>query len=420
MRMPTVDQLALSVIMFTLLLTGGVLSPHAATAATYYVATNGVDSNPGTQSQPFRTIVKGVSSLHAGDTLYIRQGTYNEQIGYPNPYPPSGTSWSNATTIAGYPGEAVTIKPSGFGVVIFGAGAGLSYIILDNLIIDGLDTGTPCVSGNSSVHFGDNHHIRLQNSEVRNAPNNNISGGNFIEVLNSRVHDACFYGFYMSGHNNLFDGNTVYNNGGFGYHIFHFGASDVNDNVLRNNIIYGNGFGALAQANHSGTDNAVIMANGSNNAFYNNIVYGNSHGVTLAYSFGTNLQAYNNTIYNNYTGITIHTSDTGTTNQVYVKNNIVYGNRDSNINDTVNDPSHITFGPNVCDRSGLGCSVVGDPQFVNASNNDFHLKSSSLALHASDTGGEVGAYTNGGGPGSGGGKVTLPAPKNLKTISVAP
>ncbi len=45
-------------------------------AATYYVATNGSDSNPGTISQPWLTIQKGFSSIAAGDILYIRGGTY--------------------------------------------------------------------------------------------------------------------------------------------------------------------------------------------------------------------------------------------------------------------------------------------------------------------------------------------------------
>ncbi|MHC4575412.1 MAG: right-handed parallel beta-helix repeat-containing protein [Planctomycetota bacterium] len=44
---------------------------------TYCVATDGNDSNPGTQRQPFRTVRKAVATVHAGDTIYIRGGTYN-------------------------------------------------------------------------------------------------------------------------------------------------------------------------------------------------------------------------------------------------------------------------------------------------------------------------------------------------------
>jgi hypothetical protein len=47
-------------------------------AATYYVATNGADSNAGTSNAPFATPQKAVtlSALTAGDTIYVRGGTY--------------------------------------------------------------------------------------------------------------------------------------------------------------------------------------------------------------------------------------------------------------------------------------------------------------------------------------------------------
>jgi hypothetical protein len=48
-----------------------------ASATTHYVSTNGSDNNPGTISQPFVTWQKGFSTIKAGDTLYIRGGTYS-------------------------------------------------------------------------------------------------------------------------------------------------------------------------------------------------------------------------------------------------------------------------------------------------------------------------------------------------------
>jgi hypothetical protein len=41
-----------------------------------YVATNGSDTNPGTKTLPFKTIAKAVSVITAGDTIFIRGGTY--------------------------------------------------------------------------------------------------------------------------------------------------------------------------------------------------------------------------------------------------------------------------------------------------------------------------------------------------------
>jgi hypothetical protein len=46
----------------------------------YYVSTAGSNSNPGTQSQPWRTIQKAASTIVAGDTVIVQAGTYNEIV----------------------------------------------------------------------------------------------------------------------------------------------------------------------------------------------------------------------------------------------------------------------------------------------------------------------------------------------------
>ncbi len=61
-------------------LAGLFLAAHLARAATWYVATNGSDANSGSSNAPFATPQKAVatnSALAAGDTIYIRGGTYN-------------------------------------------------------------------------------------------------------------------------------------------------------------------------------------------------------------------------------------------------------------------------------------------------------------------------------------------------------
>ena len=50
-------------------------------AATYYVSPTGSDSNPGSITQPFKTIGKLSSVMQAGDIAYIRGGTYQSTAG---------------------------------------------------------------------------------------------------------------------------------------------------------------------------------------------------------------------------------------------------------------------------------------------------------------------------------------------------
>ena len=46
----------------------------------YFVSTDGDDQNPGTYEEPWRTISKAAGTVTAGDTVYIRGGTYEEQV----------------------------------------------------------------------------------------------------------------------------------------------------------------------------------------------------------------------------------------------------------------------------------------------------------------------------------------------------
>ncbi len=119
----------------------------AAYAATYYTATTGFDSNPGTIEQPFKTIVKGVHSMRAGDTLKIREGTYAERLHHNSRVVfPSGTSWTNAVTIAAYPGERVVLQPGSGGSVV-SIETAKQYIIFDSLIFDAINANSESTIG---------------------------------------------------------------------------------------------------------------------------------------------------------------------------------------------------------------------------------------------------------------------------------
>jgi parallel beta-helix repeat protein len=290
-------------------LLNGVLSSRAATAATYYVATTGNNDNPGTQAQPFRTIQKGLDTLRAGDTLYLRGGKYNEGIRHSKKQPvPSGTSWTNPVTIAGYPGENVTLRG---GVSLMTYGDSLRYLVFDNLSLDGRGF---------YVRGPEAQHIRFQNSEVKNSPTHGIQGYDaaYIEFINLKVHDngstRLHHGFYVAMQHMLIDGCDIYNNSGYGIHIYDRNCTtyDCADNTtIRNNSIHDNR-----------AENGVVLGYGSNIVFSNNLIYNNPSGVAVRYGKPTNIQIDGNTIYNGHYGIRIHAGSTRT----IIQDNILYQN----------------------------------------------------------------------------------------------
>jgi len=69
-------------------------------SSTWFVATNGSDSNPGTLGAPFKTIQHAATIANTGDVVDIRGGTYHETV----------TPSHNGVTFQNYNNEAVTIS----------------------------------------------------------------------------------------------------------------------------------------------------------------------------------------------------------------------------------------------------------------------------------------------------------------------
>ena len=81
-------------------------SPFLLSQTNYYVAKNGSNSNSGTSiSSPFLTISHAVSQINPGDKIYIRRGTYHEEIIIDNIDSTNG----NETLISNYNSEQVII-----------------------------------------------------------------------------------------------------------------------------------------------------------------------------------------------------------------------------------------------------------------------------------------------------------------------
>jgi parallel beta-helix repeat protein len=298
--------------------------------------------------------------LRPGDILYIKQGTYTEALIHNIP---RGNSWTQAVTIAAYPGHVVTLRPSGTGSVLRFIEP-QQYIIVRGLVLDAGGVAGDVVKITSSGSGSAAHHIRIDDCEVKNGTMNGImttDGAHSNEFIGLDVHDngrSDFnHGMYLSTDSNLVEGSDVHANAGWGIHIYSAYGSTSN-NVVRRNRLYNN-------ARVGGRGSGVLVSSGSGHQVYNNLVWGNYAGID-AWSRAQNVLIANNVVYaNRWVGIFVVSGAVNTR----VQNNITWQNGDGD--DYANQGSGTTQNFNL---------IGVDPHFVNADGADFHLRSDSPAI----------------------------------------
>ena len=349
--------------MIRMLILAAMVIPGLLCAETRYVSVSGSDSQSGTESRPFRTIGKGVKRLTPGDTLMVKAGTYAESL-YQSI--PSGTSWEAPVTVMAYPGDNVVLQPaSGNRVLHFQS---QQYIVVDGFVLDARHVRYDAIKITYGYTSPPAHHIRIMNCEVRFAPEQGILitgiGADGNEFLNLDVHDNGttdhHHGIYMSTDRNLISDCTFYRNAGWGIHLYSDDDEEFkpDQNVVRNCRTYNNGtFGAWSVG--------IGIYSGSDNLVYNNLIWGEKVGVAIEYgASGTKL--FNNVVYDhNRYGVYVGWDSANST----IRNNIVYGSgtllRDFG-QGTVRDHNLLNV----------------DPRFVDPGNGDFRLRPDSPAIDA--------------------------------------
>jgi len=362
-------------------------------ADTYYVATTGNDSNPGTLNHPWRNLQKcAAAPVQAGDTCIIRNGTYTDPTGkgllvY------ASTSRSSPSGTASQP---ITIKsetPLGAVIVLNNSVNDVNaafYISRPYYIIQGFDISGGDNNGNSVSYAG----IVFSSSAT-----GGIARLNAIHHLGRTVCSNSVYGFVgvliQETSDVLVERNQIYSIG-----RLRDGENGCSTKLFQN-------------------DHGIYIAGGKNITVHRNVIHDTNRGYAIhvhkSRGTTTNLTISHNT----FSGRSPTGKPAGhillgnTLNGASIKNNISVDAQTGMVNAYALTATDVIVSHNLCDtleKTGLSMSGVTFTNniqrstnlgFIDKSRNDFRLTSASAAINRGTTVGvppvkdgspDIGAY----------------------------
>ncbi len=337
-----------------LAITLAVVSPiRSSGGKTYYVRPDGNDGHTGlgeTAALAWKTIQHATNTMVAGDTLYLRAGTYPERVILNSGH--SGNALDGYITYQNYPGESPVLDAAGAGFTwgaAFNSGFhsspanAVSYIKFVGLRI--------CNYPQQGIRF-----------ERGQAAQDGSTGSHHITIQDCAIHHNGEHGIYIEGgdvrsgydgHDHLIEGNTVYANADHGIKFQGDAAGtitrlQIRNSTISNNVVYGQTGGVnagqgihLSTGNHDNTVSrnksygngtaGISVEESWNNVLENNECY--SNGTSGANPYGIVAWHSNNTIirYNKChdnlgSGIRLGAELAGAAQRNLVYYNLVYNN----------------------------------------------------------------------------------------------
>jgi len=317
----------------------------AAHAATYYVATTGNNSNPGTEDRPWRTIGKAVNTMVAGDITYVRGGTYNTETGIR--FRRSGTA-AAPIKLLNYPGESPVIDwgtPDSTDIIWVwhssGINVAIGYITIEGFEIKNGWVGIKFQSMHNSIIRRNWIHDNLTQGILGGGGHHNIFDRNIISHNGDFAACAAYgstcslqHGLYAHGDSYIVTNNLIYDN--LSYGIVHNGspssvyssskhpspafAGAANWVIANNTIAYNHNRSAIVVWGQYTTNTRI-----ENNIFYRNTRFtAGTNGVTFTSATGaTGIKIDNNHFYATVSGSTAATSAGAPTSGYSFTNNVV-------------------------------------------------------------------------------------------------
>ncbi|MFF4978689.1 sigma-70 family RNA polymerase sigma factor [Streptomyces sp. NPDC001046] len=389
-------------------------SPSAKTPApTYFVSSNGSDSNPGTSAgSPLRTLQKAADLAGPGDVVAVMNGTYTEARKGSNvlTIKRSGRPGAPITFMA-YPGHRPVVNPKTAwnGISVYGA----SHIVIKNLEVKGNNAAlsladaersssksdptynTNCISVEKNRQSGSfPHHVDITGNLVHGCAGGGISAieADHVDIIGNQVHSNSWFTVHgTSGISVLTPRDS--------------GAGDPRAYKIRitGNRVHGNetkvkwegcrcysdGNGIIVDTTKGDPERARPAYNGRV-LVANNISYDNGGSGIHAYK-SQHVDIVHNTAYLNgrstriktpYANIFAHDST-----DVRLLNNIAYGRRgqatnSKSHNEDVTYDYNLYFGGEAPEMKGPH-DIIADPEFTapgKSPNADFRLTKSSPAI----------------------------------------
>jgi len=326
----------------------------------FYVATDGDDNNPGTLKQPWRTIQKACNTALAGSTVYIRQGSYHENL----VMNVSGTS-GLPIQFTNYDDEIVIIDGSNTPGLTLLEINGKDHIIIEGLHFTnaiGLDAQGILIHGASvGISIIENIISNIHFSNDPYEPANPTKNSQPLIVYGD--HPSIAVTKLTIESNEIYNCRTGYSEG---LAI----NGNVDDFKVSKNLVHDLSNIGIDFIGHEGTcSNAALdqARNGvcSENICYNCISpYATAAGIYV--DGGKDLLIERNKVYQNQWGIEVGCENAGkTTSNIIVRNNMVYNNQAAGI---------VIGGYDYPGGSGkvVDCEIVNNTCFKNDSEHDYN------------------------------------------------
>src|SRR5262245_15419200 len=359
-----------------------VLGCDVASAATKYVDNSGSpacsnSTSFGSEAQPWCTITYGLARIAGGDDLYVKQGTYNEELFVNGP---AGTAAKN-TVIRTYPGHVVTVRGAGnTGRVRITA---TSYITFDGFIVTNFNQGIFVDAGS--------HHITVQNCSVHDVGQEGMhvkEGASFVTIEGCSVYNTMALGGCCNGEG-IYVGSSTTAPADQWTHDITLRNNTVHDTTSEGIEIKPGTYNCVVEGNtlyrtNSSDHYAAIEINERNaspqgwtgnpsHIIRNNVMYDNYNGIRL----GTGSTAYNNVVWNTAAGYKAILIDNlnGDSFTRYVYHNTLVDGGVSNAGATVDIRNNIG-------TTGSFNLAFNAAYFVSAPSRNYHLLSGAAPVNA--------------------------------------